>query len=624
MNNSEISMQIFYTNLINELIERTIKNQIVWVCKRNWNYKKYRIIGKNILFEYKNASGYFINNAHIVDYKSAARLEKTLDDRCEGKSSRVLGVDIDPLTSLYKQVPITNNVNICPFCGGKLLTKPTAIILCKKPNYTRKEEVSLGYCINCEIAFTDQNINSQVKEKYTGFEVYSFISDNLKKAKSQIRKYVDKSYSPAYTLRITDSGETIRFYEDNTQCDKSVKKTDYKLAKKAEIKGKYYTQTSVVKVDSSVELNTTGVRFVTCLNQQLLYDYYNNYEKNVEVLIPYKSTCDALKIHANYSDKNRLYYVDISISDRIINALKNTEYGSVYYINGKNINDIVNNREEQEIWDGENLESVIIVLQIIFKDETTIKIRVTNERKDQDFANNVFHYSENVARELLTAAFHKGRQLKGTLWGKPYVIKKVWQRNKRKDNGYIFLQQSAIRMHIGGGLNSSIKNSQKEIVAILLYSPFSDRYECINMTYDKTEGYCYVDPELCRKHIREHGNPGLPFDFGQSSNYEFDGDSRYDFMNTQSVLYTFGYSVSERNCLSDKSRHEILADIMDLEILTASKTLQFLEFFKSSHPGERYYLARAKWDNDIDFVKNYKVNPNRFLIFEEASKKEGY
>ena len=78
----------------------------------------------------------------------------------------------------------------------------------------------------------------------------------------------------------------------------------------------------------------------------------------------------------------------------------------------------------------------------------------------------------------------------------------------------------------------------------------------------------------------------------------------------------YGYSVSKANNLSERERHEILAEIVDLGILKVNQIVNLLDFNCRLHSGEQYYWARRKWEIDKAFIENYKVNPNRFLIVD--------
>ena len=87
-----------------------------------------------------------------------------------------------------------------------------------------------------------------------------------------------------------------------------------------------------------------------------------------------------------------------------------------------------------------------------------------------------------------------------------------------------------------------------------------------------------------------------------------------------SILTEYGYTVAQNVGLSSKERHELLAEVIDLEILDSIDIINHLEFCISLHPNEKYVYARSKWKEDIGFVENYNFNPDRFLIAEKAGR----
>ena len=134
-------------------------------------------------------------------------------------------------------------------------------------------------------------------------------------------------------------------------------------------------------------------------------------------------------------------------------------------------------------------------------------------------------------------------------------------------------------------------------------------------TYDKALDYCYTDISIFRSHLHKYRSPDLPLDFyAKRASHRFS----YDDMASESILMGYNYSVSQANNLSTYERREILAEIVDLKILTVSRIVRFLDFLCRSRPGEKYSLARSKWESDMKFIQNYKVNPNRFLFAEDA------
>lgn len=73
-------------------------------------------------------------------------------------------------------------------------------------------------------------------------------------------------------------------------------------------------------------------------------------------------------------------------------------------------------------------------------------------------------------------------------------------------------------------------------------------------------------------------------------------------------------NVSKIDNLSAKERQELLAEIIDLNILKPEKIVSHIDFALRTHPLPKDDIPRLKWEQDRKFVENYKANPSRFLI----------
>lgn len=224
----------------------------------------------------------------------------------------------------------------------------------------------------------------------------------------------------------------------------------------------------------------------------------------------------------------------------------------------------------------------------------------------------VFHYSTEIGRELISAAFAEQRNKSGTLFEKNYsVIRCIYpDANKRSLSEKIVLTELKIQPN-GGYYTSARGRNNLEVVDTLLYSLCTNRYEIIRATYNKTLSYSFVDIQLFRNYVIDYGRPELSpvFSFKQVKSTE-----SFDNLKTESILRMYGYNVSQDNGLSSGKRQTLLAEIVDLEILPINKIVSFLNFFIKTHTDDKYYYARNKWESDMQFIQNYRVNPERFLI----------
>lgn len=175
---------------------------------------------------------------------------------------------------------------------------------------------------------------------------------------------------------------------------------------------------------------------------------------------------------------------------------------------------------------------------------------------------------------------------------------------------------SDITIKSRGGLYESVLNNNYELVDVLLYSPFTERYEIARATnYFYT---CYMDISLYKQFCRNYGKPDVYLNFYEE-NHSGRKSGDYSYLKEESIIHAFGYNVNAQDDLSDAYRHQILADVMDLELITAKGIISLLESL--IRRSARYPYACSKWEKDIKFVTNYKVNPQRFLIGNKIFRK---
>lgn len=234
------------------------------------------------------------------------------------------------------------------------------------------------------------------------------------------------------------------------------------------------------------------------------------------------------------------------------------------------------------------------------------------EHNNDEPSDNIIHYSKDKARELITAAFHYSRDCKGLLEGIPYEVVGVYYPANSEEELPQTISPSEIEIKPGGGYYSN-RLSKERIVDLLLFAPFTNRYEILKATMT-IDSHCYVDIKRYRDFIYKYGKPeiDLYFNSGHSS------FKNWANLNQESVLMMFGYTVSQESGLTHKQRISILRDIVDLELLSVSAIVRMLDFFVSTHSNEKDYIARIKWIEDRECIKDYKANPERFLIAAES------
>lgn len=225
------------------------------------------------------------------------------------------------------------------------------------------------------------------------------------------------------------------------------------------------------------------------------------------------------------------------------------------------------------------------------------------EKKDSTIPNSItLLYTEEFARELLAAALrpekesiYKYKEYKGLIvHATPFSY---------YEDTLIITDKIVIRK--GGGLHYK-KRGGDSFVDLLFYSPYTKRYEIVCATYNKYDDEYFIDIIVWRRFVKNYGNPGFKPIFSTSV-YDWD----FSNLKESSILMDYGYS----STLPTKERREILTEMIDLDIVSVRKVLMYLQFFIDV-PGAKInmYDSRRAWQSDWEYIKGYKVNPERFLI----------
>lgn len=172
---------------------------------------------------------------------------------------------------------------------------------------------------------------------------------------------------------------------------------------------------------------------------------------------------------------------------------------------------------------------------------------------------------------------------------------------------------STVTIKKGGGYTDGIIGDDCKVVDILLYSPYTKKYEITHATYSESANINYMDISLYKDFYRKYGNPEIDIEV---ENNKPRSDNDFKNLREESIIHAFGYSVGSKENLSTAARQSILADVMDLELISPGALASLLESFIARFKAERFEFARLKWSMDLEFVMNYNVNPDRFYIVE--------
>ena len=488
---------------------------------------------------------------------------------------------------IIRQLPIVREKNICPICGMVVTEHKSYTVAVTYPNHkTTFHECDLLCCANCGIPLTDDNIRRQIFDSMGAWINTFSPKENCSVASVRNQIYHRKKKSTPKTHPLEQ-------------------KPPFELVN---------SSSSIWKLPKAIcELSSEVFNCPKC-NIRLVNDY---------TLIPVDNNMSA-KISGRVCPVCKIIYV--SNADKISKLMRDNPHSKGFTLNGRELWNATQKEKErqQKINERELLfarrkrlsevAGAVVMICAKYKNKSLKEYIITNSKECHDGIN-IYHYASVEGRELLSAAYAKERNYEGSLHGCSFQVKKK-----------IFADNNAVKsicpvmleIHSGGGYYSSVKNKQYEIVDLLLYSPFSKRYEIIRATLDKEHGYCFSDISLFRQFVREYGNPGIDLSFDMSFSNEYKG---FD-LRSESVLKGYGYSVAEAEQLSTTERREILSEIIDLRILGIPKIISYLDFFCNTHSADKYYIARLRWNEDRRFVENYKANPNRFLIAQTKQRKD--
>lgn len=250
------------------------------------------------------------------------------------------------------------------------------------------------------------------------------------------------------------------------------------------------------------------------------------------------------------------------------------------------------------------IPSAAFAIHLISKSNNNHRlITVVNSESDRNPEADIYHYSDLFFRKVLLA-FQRRRNI--TICNDDFATVGMFHVGNENNNLYRRSTIQSLTIRHGGGIYVN-ESSKEHFVDILLYSPFTDCMEVVPVSYDEEEDFYYMDITLLRWFVRKYGNPGITISAYQrwTDNYE---------MREESLLHAYGYTVAQKPGLSDTQRHAILAEVLDLEFLSKYSVLRLLQHNIQTHSQDKDQNARHLWELDMNFVINYKMNPQRFII----------
>ena len=155
----------------------------------------------------------------------------------------------------------------------------------------------------------------------------------------------------------------------------------------------------------------------------------------------------------------------------------------------------------------------------------------------------------------------------------------------------------------------ALDDPDNEAVHLIVYAHGTQQYEKMRAIHNQRTDKSFTDILEYRQFAAQYGKPDLEIEFGGA---EINPGSGLTNPGIQTALNIYGYKVTQADCLPDAYRQELLGEILDLRILTQEEFTRFFVWL-ILFSGSQYPKAKVKWQHDIEFVKNYRLNPERFL-----------
>lgn len=135
----------------------------------------------------------------------------------------------------------------------------------------------------------------------------------------------------------------------------------------------------------------------------------------------------------------------------------------------------------------------------------------------------------------------------------------------------------------------------------------------MNIAYCRHCKKYYITSTSFNLYASKYGMPLIQIAIAQTQDTKCD----YALWREESVLHFIGYNVSAVHALSAAQRQQILVEALDAGLVTKPHTVAFLEgLIRRNRTRENYRYAVSKWEDDLRFVLDYKVDRQRHVCGE--------
>ncbi len=471
-----------------------------------------------------------------------------------------------PNNDLYKQLPMMHSDGICPRCKRKINSTQNATVAVYSKHFTEYQEVNVDLlqCKMCGICCGTPEIFKKLRLSSNGYNARGFAVTS-KSSPSHINEKAN-AFPPEY-----DKAQKIIAIYNNSNITPAV--DDNGIA------------------DLTIYFISTNYSYCPICDKPL---------SRKRILIPINAEKSATwcgySCGTHFLSLPHSELTDMVRSSSYRKHIKiNRDYCFANYINAK------------DCFEKNANAQIMILLKSTQKSVNDLAVIISNCSDSPSKNIMVLDYKDELTRELITQ-IQRYNSHTVPMEGNTYNVFHVFSKHRYEIFADWLLDLIIIRKD--GGYSRSCVNSNFELVDVLLFSPYNNRYEVVHATYDKENHEYFMDITVYKHFVQRYGNPGLALycwrkDNGRGKNY-------YDELNSESLLFTYGYTVNADDNLSDTQRQNILAEVIDLGLMSQGAIVTLLSSNQRRH--HKNIMACRKWEKDITFVNDYKANPQRFII----------
>ena len=225
----------------------------------------------------------------------------------------------------------------------------------------------------------------------------------------------------------------------------------------------------------------------------------------------------------------------------------------------------------------------------------------------------IYYYAHFAVRSLWLSLLENDHTT--DINGEKYeILLKKYSNNMHSPKDFEFISPPIGLGLYGGDFNYSTDTLKEKF--FLFYSPYKDSIIAETAFYNSRTKEYRIDAKRFRELVYQYGNPGIkvyPTDYQTNQDiYDIFDPVMEDKLKGESLPHAWGYNLSSRANKSDEHRQKLLKEILDLKLMRKSNLINLLVSLINNHKSDKYEHARYKWTLDLEFVKEYHPNYERF------------